>query len=116
MAIKEVTLTNLDQHGGRLLSIPVPNGGLAVGQLMRFKDANTVQFGTIEEFEASALSDVTGTVTAIDGSTLVLENGLIVEKTDATITGVTDASWTVAVGDEVVLENGLITSLTKAGD
>lgn len=113
MAIKEVTLQRLDQHGGRLLSIPIPEGGLVAGQLIRVKDANTLQFGTIEEFEASALSEVTGTVTAVDGSTLVLENGLVTDKTDATVTGLTN-EWVVAVGDTVAVTNGLIVSVTPA--
>lgn len=103
MAIKTVKIQPQDRHGGRLLSIPIPEGGLVAGQLIRVKDENTLEFGTIEEFEASALSEVTGTLTLNNGQTVTLENGLITENTSATITPIADGDvvFTLVSGETI---------------
>jgi len=105
MAIKEAKIKKRQIHGGELVSIPLPEGGLSAGQLIRFKDAETVEFGTIEEFEASALSEVTGELTLNNGQTATLVNGLITETTAATITPIADGNvvFTLLSGETITL-------------
>lgn len=81
MAISEINLQALDVHGDRLLSIPswdsIPDGAM-----IRKKDDNTLEVGTLAEFvadEVTVIADGDHDVvnTAGDTITLSTESGLV---------------------------------------
>lgn len=93
MAIKEIGLTRQDKHGGRLVSFRIDD--IADGDMIRFKDSNTLEAGSLADFQADPIVGISETISDLDGGTVEFDNGIAIDSTPATPTLIADGEQVV---------------------
>lgn len=96
MAIKEIALTRLDKNGGRLVSFRIDD--IADGDMIRFKDSNTIEAGSLADFQADPIVGVSETISDLDGGSIEFDNGIAIDSTASSITPIADGDHDLEIG------------------